>query len=122
MRSIKENFVLLFSSALTRSDFEMAISMMDQISMSPHWTIVFATVDHKQMAIVIAVAEECGLSTEVFCWSKSNQLGQSHAGGARQATCVEFVVTVMKIGTGGQADNYALLRALKAESTVSINF
>jgi hypothetical protein len=42
------------------------------------------------------VAKQCGYKVEIYAWNKSDLLGKSHTGGARQATSSEYIVVVYK--------------------------
>jgi len=88
---------------------------MGNLSESPYWTVVFATVDHELSSIVIDSALSHGLKTEMYVLHNPVKDGASHGGGSRQCTSCEFMVVCYRKDPSG--DNLDKNFAAIAENT-----
>ena len=106
-----------------RAEFASMIDQFSITSTAPNWTFVFCSLQTAEMISCGSVVKEKGYTSDVFIWNKPDLSGKSHAGGARQAKTVEYIVVVYKHADAsmtGLQNHYSLL--VEKEKWVSAAF
>ena len=86
-----------------RVQFENILSYFSIVSTAPSWTFVFCSMPAIMMVDCVSVANCRGYKTDIYVWNKPDLCGQSHQGGARQATSSEYIVVVYKHEDSGSS-------------------
>jgi len=81
-----------------REQFNNTIIQLAATCPGKNITFVFCTLSPEQLPMALAGCNRNNLKWELFLWEKPNLRGSAHAGGARQATCCEFILVAFRRG------------------------
>ena len=117
-------FVFFFHLIVCRQSFQNTFLLSTAAFPGKSITYIFCTLSPEQLPMALSVCVRNGIKWELFLWEKPNLKGAPHQGGARQATCCEYILIAFRRGENHNTSHnsfYSLID-LNTRGNIEVSF